>query len=116
MLLDNSLGFALGNFLAGFALDAQRRNRPSFEPLDADLRTTFLAYAVLAVIQPLQCFLNLEYQFALAVPDKQHRIAVRFHGRAVRWIGKSFVMIHRFHGLAGFRSKLVDPLVEEITK
>ena len=116
MALDNPLSFSFGDFLIRFAVDAKGRHRPRFEPLDADLLAARLADSELAIVEPLQSFLNFKNQFTFAIADAQERIAIRLHRRSVGRIGEVLVVIHRFDGFPRFRAKFLDPLVEKIAK
>ncbi|MBF8254821.1 MAG: hypothetical protein HW373_1516 [Deltaproteobacteria bacterium] len=111
--LDDLFGLALGDLLPRLAFDAERGYRPGLETFDANLLTAFFADAILAGVEALQSFLHFENQFTFAVADEQDRIAIRFHRRPVRGVGKILVVIHGFDGLAGLRT---DPLVEKTTK
>jgi predicted RNA-binding protein with RPS1 domain len=89
------------------AVDAQRRRRPRFQTLDADLDTAGGAVAVVATVDARDGFLDLLDQLALAVAVAQFDGDVGFLARAIVGISKDrrFILhgVHRaldvFHQL-----------------
>src|SRR5689334_25104952 len=114
--LNDALGFSFGDFLTGFAGDAERRHGTSFQPLDADFFAALFADAVFAQLKAMQRFLNLENQLALAVANAQHRVAVGFHGSPICRIREVGVLIHVLDGPASFQAQLGDALVQKAAK
>src|SRR5262245_26491130 len=114
--LDDLPGFALFDLLAGLASNAERGDRTRLEPLDSDLFSTFFTDTVVAVIESPERFLNLEDQLTFTVANTQHRVSVRLHGCSVGRIWKISVFVHVFHSFAGFRTELLHPLVQKVSK
>ena len=112
--ISHPFGFSLGDFLAGLAIDTQRRHRASLESFNADLFAALFTDAEFAGFQSLQSLLDLEDQFSLAIAYSQDRIATGFHRSAVAWIGKVFVLVHIVDCLAGFGPEFLDPLVQQV--
>ena len=107
--LSHPFGFSLGNFLAGLAIDTEGRHRASLESFNADLFAALFTDAEFAGFQSLQSLLDLEDQLSLAIAYSQDRITIGFHGSAIAWIGKVFVLVHILDRLAGFGPEFLDP-------
>src|SRR5262245_59649927 len=115
-VLDDPSCFSFFDLLAGLAFNAEGGYRTRLETLNSDLFSTFLADTVTTFVEPSQRLLDLEDQFALTITNPQNRVSIRFHGRSVGGIWKIFVLVHILHILAGFRTELLHPLVQKISK
>jgi hypothetical protein len=74
-------------FGLGFALYAQRSDRPGLKPFEAYLRTAGFADAELAGLDSLQSFVYFKQQKALALAQAQYEITVRLNGSPIGGIG-----------------------------
>src|SRR5262245_36679803 len=79
--------------------DGQRGDRASLEALHPDLLAGFVAVTVAAILDTLECFVDLADQFALAVAGAQFQAELRFLGGTIVRIGevRGFVL-HVQHG------------------
>jgi hypothetical protein len=106
------LAFAALASLLG--LDAQGRNRPRLEALDADLLAGLEAVAVRAVLDTLQRLVDLADQLAFAIPGAQFEAELLFLGRAVVRVGEvRGLVLHVGDGAIHLHHQVALPAVED---
>src|SRR5690606_15086761 len=100
----------LGELATLLRLDAQRRDRPRFEPAQADLVAGLLAVAVRAVLDPLQRSVDLLQELPLAIASAQLQSELRLLSRAVVRIGEvRRLVLHVEHRAVDFFHQLALP-------
>src|SRR6516225_6986254 len=84
---------ALAPLVAFLGLNRQGCYRPSFEALERDRLAGFFAIAISAVLDSLQCSIDLCDQLALTIPRAQFDGAIGFRGGAIGKVGVILALV-----------------------
>ena len=108
---------ALAHLVESLAVDAERRGRPRFEPLQADLGSAALAVAVVVGVDAHDGLVDLLDQLALAVAVAKLERHVGLLARAVVRVGEhGRLVLHRVDSALDVRRQLLAQRIQHLLK